>query len=243
MSDESEQPHSPALPDNVVSELAELAGTPDGSRKHLSELLAQIVEEAGFSDVTKRQKLRLVTAADVEPPLRKALEAIERADEAFARLQGDGVDAHHLGAVVWAGCLFESALGVADATEIASNAGFLSQVTTDRRWLAARRGALTRAIEQVKTAFPPPPKPGRPRGTPNFDRLIMRMDQIAEQTGGKWTLTRDPYADENENKWKGTMLRALKILRPYLPPVGFFPDPDTDLGFAVERARKSENQG
>src|SRR5262245_18047471 len=87
-----------ALPENVVSDLAALAKTPVESRKRFGELLAQAVEEAGFSDFIERKKLPLVTFADVKPFLREALKAAEQAEQAFARLQGEGVNSDNLGA-------------------------------------------------------------------------------------------------------------------------------------------------
>jgi hypothetical protein len=225
-------------------ELADLAGVPDASRPKFFARMALAIEEARISDWIKRNKPQPVTAANVEPLLRRVLTAITALDLEFSKLQGEGVETGDLAASVYAGTLFENALG-ADNPAVSTDVdvGFLSQIAADRRWLSERRGAITSAIEQVRTTAPSRRR-GRPRGTggnPAFDTFMGRMDEIAAATQSRWTLTRVTYSDEPE--WEGTLLQALIILRPYLPPIGFFPDPNMSLGSAIERARRASRHG
>jgi hypothetical protein len=239
MSDDGE--HS--LPPLLLDQLAELARVPEASRQQFNELLASATEVAWTSDLIKGGKLPVVTAAKIVPFLRKVQKGLKSADTALARLQGDNVDQKNLGAAAWAGCLFENALRADAVVEDDSGSNFLPQVRAARKQLLVWREAATRAIEQIEKAIPAPGR-GRPEGTggnPAFDTFVRRMDEIAAATGGQWTHTRLTYSDECE--WRGTLSPALEMLRPYLPPIWFFPDPGVNLGFAIERARKTPNLG
>jgi hypothetical protein len=67
-------------------------------------------------------------------------------------------------------------------------------------------------------------------GNPAFDLFVQALLMAARQRGGDWTIYRS--ADQ---RWTGSLLTALEILRPYLP-LGFFPS--GALGRSVEHIRK-----
>src|SRR5439155_19430503 len=64
-----------------------------------------------------------------------------------------------------------------------------------------------------------------------FDRMIEDLIMTARARGKYWTLTWN-YV---ENKWEGTLIEAVTILRPYLPSSGFFPK--GQLGRAIRHIR------
>lgn len=65
-------------------------------------------------------------------------------------------------------------------------------------------------------------KAGRKRGTANpaFDMFVRWLLEICEQGGGKLTIYRTSHGDE---RWDGSLLRAIEQLRPILPQTNFFP--------------------
>ena len=72
-------------------------------------------------------------------------------------------------------------------------------------------------------------------GNPAFDMFIEDLLMIARMHGGSWTNYRS-----KDQSWAGTLLKALEILKKYLPHSGFFPP--GELGRSVEHIRNKLNQ-
>jgi hypothetical protein len=66
-------------------------------------------------------------------------------------------------------------------------------------------------------------------GNPAFDLFIHHLLMAARMRRGQWTIFRS-----RDQTWKGTLLKALEILKPYLPKSGFFP---SGLGRSVDHIR------
>jgi hypothetical protein len=65
-------------------------------------------------------------------------------------------------------------------------------------------------------------KPGRKKGTgiAAFDIFVMALLEASEQTGGRLTIYKTAYEDD---RWAGSLLKAIQQLRPMLPKTNFFP--------------------
>ena len=74
-------------------------------------------------------------------------------------------------------------------------------------------------------------KPGRKKGTgkPAFDMFVMRLLAAAETNGGKLTIYKTAYHDD---QWAGSLLQSIQRLRPFLPETNFLPR--TRLGSSLD---------
>jgi hypothetical protein len=86
-------------------------------------------------------------------------------------------------------------------------------------WLAGYRQRLAPLMAASRSR-------GRPKR--RFHYFVLRLREIARTTGGKLTHTKVP----DKVEWYGTLMEALKILRPFLPLKGFWPN--RDLGRSLE---------
>jgi hypothetical protein len=72
-------------------------------------------------------------------------------------------------------------------------------------------------------------------GNPAFDMFIEDLLINVRMRGGHWTNYKIP-----DQSWTGTLLKALEILKRYVPQSGFFPP--GELGRSVEHIRNKLNQ-
>jgi hypothetical protein len=115
------------------------------------------------------------------------------------------------------------------------------------------RSQLKRLIDEVSEAElrassaysnPPPRSRGRPKGAGGgnraFNLFVSNLDKIALMTGGNWTLYRSSSLDD-ATQWKGTLIPAMKVLRPFLPK-NFYLSADIGRSLAHLRSKKPPSQ-
>jgi hypothetical protein len=225
MTNESATGH--ALPEVVGHCLADLANVSTPAR--FCELLQPAILEANFGTAFGNE----VRSPDIKSPLHGVKVAALLLNEAFDVLFGEGGDQNTAGATIAASFL-ESALGPADN----AISGQLPLLAAHRGWLLDLIAA-TETAEDSAEAFSPKRKRGRPRGAGGnvfFNNFVKRLFEVAGLCGGRWTHYRDQNSID-ELRWKGTLLPALEMLRPFLPAKGFFPS--ANLGRCVEHAIES----
>jgi hypothetical protein len=215
------------LAEDVGRALAKLAQISETSFMQFCDLLAAAIIPAKRDAPYAREVIR---ASVVFKSLDRMLAAARKLDKALEPF----FDKNGTAGVKFARALLETELvaaGEADA--------FGLQLTADRRRLAALIAATKKVRKSADGMFPPLPKnkkrAGRPRGTdgnPCFDHFVMSLYEIARIAGGEWTHHQNNYGDHRE--WGGTLTQALDMLRPYLPPSGFFPE-GKKLGYALDR--------
>jgi hypothetical protein len=89
-------------------------------------------------------------------------------------------------------------------------------------------GALNTSAQRAASKPIPSTRRGA-GGNPAFDTFIEQLLMAARMHGGKWT----NYRSANQ-EWTGTLLKAVEILRKYLPQQQFFP---SGVGRAVDHIR------
>jgi hypothetical protein len=73
-------------------------------------------------------------------------------------------------------------------------------------------------------------KSGRKKGTafPAFDMFVVSLLVVSEQAGGSLTIYKTSYEDR---RWNGSLLEAVRQLRPLSPESNFFPA--GELGYSL----------
>jgi hypothetical protein len=227
-----------------LSRLAALARIPEPSRKQFGELVRRAVVLAHLAN--EARALPHGPASDVTRFLTRVKTAARHLDTTIAMLYGKGVDGGQRMAAEAAGMFLDQDLHASFVDEEGTSkpqpwkteflqSGTLVWLTEYRRWLA-RLIAVSSTTEQRSTDLFSRRR-GRPHGVggnPRFDEFVRELLNAARNSGGRLTLTRNPYADRPS--WTGTLIKAVKILEPYLPRTGFFPD--GNLGYALERVSK-----
>lgn len=215
---DSEEP--PPLPESDARRLAELAYIPEAYFSRFYELLMWQLLEAYLANLYlgRAAASERIRASDIDDYL-SSLETAARALDELLAAASLGEDA----SAAVAGSLLEETFATGDASAFGS-------------CLAAYREGLTILIDAARKAgkladdrFPPK----RKRGAPNdsnlpFDNFVKRLYETAEMTGGKLP------------RWYfETLIKALDLLRPYLPKSGFFPK--GDLRYWLDRRAKQRN--
>ena len=93
----------------------------------------------------------------------------------------------------------------------------------------------SRAIRQAKSDLRARGRRAGAGGNVAFNWFIDSVYMAAWQNGGHWTNYRGA-SGRGGSQWNGTLLRAMAILRPYLPAPGFFPV--ADLGRSLDHISK-----
>jgi hypothetical protein len=203
--------------------LAKLADVPEKSLEQFCDLLEVEIQIAHLGTAYAGEKL--IRASDVSHSLNKVEAAARGLDKALRALL---VEDDNRPSAALAGSCLEIALDGAAGDVTASGA----RLAAYRHWLETLIVAVEVAKRRATVLYPS--KVGRPTGAggnPFFDNFVNHLHEIAGMTGGKWTHYRDRNSID-ELKWKGTLMPALDILRPYLPANKFFPA--ADVGRSVE---------
>jgi hypothetical protein len=193
------------LPKKVVSQLADLAGVPKGSRSKFGKLIAEAIGMAEVEQSISPANLPSPRPSDVDREARHISTIAKNLDEALGALEKRDADPVRYKAKI---LLFARLGGVADR----------------RRWLTELLKNVEEAASGAPSVFKTLRGKGRPKGiggNPALNMFVWRLIEIARITGGRWTHYRD-RGSESEIKWLGTLLPAMEILRPYLPE-GFIP--------------------
>jgi hypothetical protein len=244
MPDNFKRSIEPAVPDQVVSQLATLAQIPEPARNQFGTALIGAVVFAHFTNEIHHTPHG--PASEVVEFLERVITTARDLDTAIAMFQGVGVGANQRLAAETAGMLLDQAIEVTlsdeyDPSKLASwkighrESRALLCLTQSRHLLDLLITSASKTKQKAAELFPR--RRGRPPGVggnPTFDELVKNLREVARKCGGRLTLTRDPYAEKPA--WKGTLPKALQILRPYLPKTGFFPP--GNLGYALERVSK-----
>jgi hypothetical protein len=226
------------LPNNVVADLADLAIIPEPRRVIFANQMRKAIWSANINVVFVRPGLPHARASDVADALKPLKMAAKDLEEALAVLVRDlrrtRTVATRLDAAL-------RALGGKDTDARKYHAKMLA-LGSLQGW-SDHQHYLKKLIDEISLAEPRAIsishtliRRGRPKGAGGnraFNTFVNSLDQIADANGGKWTLSSDPVAHPKE-RWTGTLMDAMEILRPHLPE-GFFPD--ANLGRSLEHVR------
>jgi hypothetical protein len=188
----------------VLAKLAKLAEVDNRFGDHVRH----IILDAHLSDASFRT---LST-----PKVRSTLTTIAR-QAASLRALLEEIDAGSRGSRQRAGLMLEQELG-----KLQEGAFLLPEYVLCLKQLG---DAAQRTAGSVKSKR----GPKGAGGNFAFNLFVESLLMAAWQRGGDWTVGR-----HKDGTWRGTLLEALAILKPYLPG-GFFPG--GDLGRAVEHIR------
>jgi hypothetical protein len=193
--------------DAVMRHLSNLIGATDPT---FSNSIKSIILDAHLNDAAQRK------ASDVEIAalLKKVKSQAVALQELLSRL-----DIGAEGSAYQAGLRLEFALDTQRAN------GSLDLIPEYIRILEN----LTAAAEAAEKRVRPKKGPKGAGGNPAFDRFIESLEMQARQRNRKWTIYRSC-----DGTWSGTLLEAVRILKPYLPS-GFLPNPDP--GRSIENIR------
>jgi hypothetical protein len=208
----SERPAAFALPNKVVLQLAQLAGVPPTSHAKFGDLITFAIVEADIDHPIVRGNLPKARLSDVVRDLRSVRKAAKSLDAILEQLGHKHTDGRRWHARVLAVSL-------------------LPNWSDYRRRLKALIAETSQAEQRAKSAYPFLKRRGRPKGIGGnraFDTFVGRLYEIARRTGGRWSHSKVP----DEAKWKGSLMEALEILKPYLPQRHFFPN--ANLGRSLE---------
>jgi hypothetical protein len=192
-------------PNNLeAKELAELARVGDSAA--FERLIHNLILDSHLND----QRLRNLSTIET----RKMLESIsKKASDLRRSLKGIDVGS---GRSEKAGYLLE--IELADFSFL-GNLALIPEFGTLLDGLSKAAGAAARSIR---------PKRG-PKGAGKnaaFNQFVEMLLDAARQKRGSWTIYKSA-----DGKWTGSLLKALEILKPYLPN-GFFPR--AELGRSVQ---------
>jgi hypothetical protein len=204
------------LPTETVVQLAELAGVPKTSHTLFGNLITQAIGEAHIDHAIVRGKLPKAQYSDVARELRLVGTPAKRLDATLKSLGDKDTNPRRWHAKVFAISL-------------------LPDWTDYRHCLKRLIADLSKAEQRARSAYPSLNRRGRPKGVGGnraFDHFVKRLYEIARETGGRWKHYRDPHYRDPKVKWKGSLMTALKILKPHLPSRGFFPN--AELGRSLE---------
>ena len=233
------------MPRKDLSRLATLARIPKLSRKQFGELLTRAVVLAHVANEAYASPHG--PASDVAQFLTRVKTTAQHLDKSIAMLHCEGVGADRRMAAGAAGILLDQAIDAAvldghDTSKLASwktvyeQSNGLVWLTQSRHLLALLITLISKTEQHAADLFPR--HRGRPKqvgGNPAFNAFVKDILDIARRSGGRLPHGRDAYANKPAC-WKGTLLPALEILRPYLPEARFFPA--GNLGYALERLSK-----
>jgi hypothetical protein len=227
------------LPNDVVTQLADLAVVPKSRRIIFANLIRKATWSATIDDALVRSGLphaRPSDVVDVLTPIRVGAKQLDQVLAALvSELQRTRTVAKRLDAAL-------RALGEKHTDGRKYHAKVLA-ISSLQEWIGHQHW-LKKLIDETSLAerraisvSPTLKRRGRPKGAGGnraFDTFVKSLHEIAEMNSGKWTLTSDPIAPR-KRRWTGTLMAAMEILRPYLPK-GFFPN--ADLGRCLEHLRR-----
>jgi hypothetical protein len=194
--------------DLEMERLANLAEVNDplAFAQHIS-----IVLDAHLNDAALR-KLSI-------PKVREALNKVTKRAKALAEAL-HCMDVHAKGSANRAGVLLEYQMG---DSPLEDRLVLIPDCVQLLNWL---NDSAFKAAKHAKS----PRGPKGAGGNRAFNLFVQSLIMAAWQHGGDWTNSRSA-----EGIWEGSLLKALEILKPYLPGRFF---PDGELGRSIEHIRK-----
>jgi hypothetical protein len=197
--------------DSEMRCIAQLAEARDPSA--FADSIRSIILDAHLND----QVFRTLSI----PKVRKEINAVAKQAEALRKLLVKlDVGGESKGSSMRAGLLIEAELYMFRSL----TPGGMVQLPEYLRLLDALTTSAQRAVRK------PISSPRGAGGNPAFDRFIQQLLMGASMHGGRLSNFRS--ADQT---WTGTLLKAVEILRKYLPRAQFFPP--GELGRAVDHVR------
>ncbi len=195
--------------------VARIARVPDASQTSFVRLLGSAIKRANKVSSTPEGKnvSAGVLARDYFDPIVRAAKDL---GVALERLQGEHDAAGETARSMAASHFYSQALQL--LTETAVSADPVGDLIASLK-LGLVVEAAERASARAKSWLP---KAGRKKGTgrANFDMFVMALLAASELTGGRLTIYKTSHEDD---RWAGSLLKALQQLRPVLPPTNFFP--------------------
>jgi hypothetical protein len=194
----------------AMCEAARIASVPEASQTAFVRLLGSAINRAHIE--SSRPSTKNVSAGELS---RDFFDPIVRASKKL-RVELERLRLEH-GAAEEASYFLSEALqnGMPDVGLVADPIGHL----IDSLNLDSVIEAAQRASARAKSWLP---KSGRKKGTgrPAFDMFVMALLVASEQTEGRLTIYQMSYGNE---RWAGSLPKALQQLQSLLPPSNFFP--------------------
>jgi hypothetical protein len=195
------------LDDDEQRCIAQLAGV--GNTPAFAQGIRSIILDAHLSD----QTFQTLSVSEVRQIIERVAEQTNQLKEILTQLDVGGGSK---GSSMEAGHLIEAELYASGSEKM--------ELPEYIVLLDALKTASQRAVGK------PIYSPRGAGGNPAFDMFIEQLLLTARMHGGSWTNYRS-----KDQSWTGTLLKALEILKRYLPQSGFFPP--GELGRSVEHIR------
>jgi hypothetical protein len=201
--------------DSYLREVARIARVPDASQISFVRLLGSAIKRANKVNSPPEGKniSAGVLAREYFDPIVRAAENLRVALE---RLRGEHDAAGEAARSMAASHFFSETLQLLIDPEVGADPiGHL----IDSLKLGMIVEAAERASARAKSWLS---KGGRKKGTgrPAFDMFVMALLEASNQTAGRLTIYRTSHEDD---RWAGSLPKAVQQLRPLLPTSNFFP--------------------
>jgi hypothetical protein len=209
--------------DRALAAVTELADVPETARDEFRRSLLGAIDEANKCHEFERNIHS--PHPGVESFMNPIVAAARDLDSALAWLQSEIANSgEHSTAALQAAAFLQFQIMVLLMKEPADWRAESDRLERHEHtaWIVEYRQSLARLIAPTLSR-------GRLKG--DFHYFIRRLFQIAERTGGRWTHSKAP----DKSMWDGSLMRALQIMRPFLPSEGFFPK--GNLGRSLEDLR------
>jgi hypothetical protein len=193
----------------AMSEVARIAGVSDANQTAFIRLLGSAIKRAHIE--SSRPSTKNVSAGELTKDF---FDPIVRASKKL-RVELERLRLEHGAAEEASYFLSEALQNGPDAGLVVDPIGHL----IDSLNLDSVIEAAQRASARAKSWLP---KSGRKKGTgrPAFDMFVMALLVASEQTEGRLTIYQMSYGNE---RWAGSLPKALQQLQSLLPPSNFFP--------------------